>query len=792
MNDLTDSLTSPSLKAKPLGFFRTCVRFILQQMFILLYKVRIRDSAGKVVPTSDGMAAFAGHSRQLIIANHESWLDGILLGLFLPNNPVFVVHTGIVGRPLFKVALSLVDYLKVDTSSPMAMKKVVDLLKSGRPVVIFPEGRLTITGALMKVYDGPAFAAAKSEATVVPVSIDGAGRTLFTRMSGNHPRKAFPRITLTVHEPTKIETQAGLSARERRKQAGESMRIIMQNMMFDSSEKKTLFQSFVDAVETFGPDRPIMADIKQLASPVKTDKADFTLKERCLMALGLGVFVNRMMQDYTYRDLLRMTLGLGRIAAKHTYPGETVGIFLPNTAVTVALTLGVSARGRVPAMLNYKAQAAGVLSACIAADIHTVISSRAFVEKGKLDAEMIALAAQGIQIVYLEDARADFSIWEQLAVLRELRNPRKVEKTGAPTVRYLRACWDGNSPSVLDKPAIVLFTSGTESRPKGVVLSHRAIVSNVAQVRAVFDFNTEDRALNALPIFHSFGLTGGTLLPLFSGIHLVLYATPLHYKVVPELAYDRNSTILFGTNTFLANYGKHANPYDFFRLRYVVAGAEKLTDAVRSLWFEKFGKRIFEGYGATETAPVLSVNTPKAYRKGSVGQFLPGISYALEQVPGIDNGGALHVRGPNVMSGYYRYENPGVLEPTSSDMGPGWYSTGDIVTIVDGFVTIVDRLKRFAKIGGEMVSLSVVEAIAEKAGPGAHAVTTQEDPLKGEALVLYTTNAELTRDLLSQAARAMGHSELSVPRKIVAVAAIPLLGTGKTDYVKLKKMAADA
>lgn len=334
--------------------------------------------------------------------------------------------------------------------------------------------------------------------------------------------------------------------------------------------------------------------------------------------------------------------------------------------------------------------------------------------------------------------------------------------------------------------------SGSEGKPKGVVLSHRAITANIAQVRAVFDFNTDDRALNALPIFHSFGLTGGTLLPLFSGIHLMLYATPLHYRILPELAYDRSSTVLFGTNTFLANYGKHANPYDFFRLRYVVAGAEKLTDAVRMQWFEKFGKRIFEGYGATETAPVLAVNTPKAYRVGTVGQFLPGIEYRLEPVPGIEQGGALYVKGPNVMSGYYRFEQPGVLEPTSSDMGDGWYATGDVVKVEDGFVSIVDRVKRFAKIGGEMVSLSVVEKIAERAAAGMHAVTTAADPAKGETLVLFTTAKDLKRDLLSAAAKEMGASELSVPRKIVVVDALPLLGTGKTDYVTLKKMALTA
>lgn len=764
---------------------RNMFKAVMRALVGKLYDVRVRGN----------LQAVEQNGRTLIIANHESWLDGLLLGLFLPGNPVFVVYTGIVGRPFFRLALSLVDYLKVDTSSPMAMKKVVELLKSGRPVVIFPEGRLTVTGALMKVYEGPAFAALKTEATIVPVAIDGAGRTRFTRMAGNHPRHAFPQITITVQEPTRIDVPTeGLMAKERRRLAGESMRHIMQEMLFKSTDKKTLFQTFVDAADTYGHDREIMADVKQLENPVKTLDADFSLRERAMRAVGLGFLVNSMMRDYTYADLLRMSVGLGRLVAKFTAPGETVGVFLPNLAVTLGVTLGASSRGRVPAMLNYKAGVTGILDACTAAALKTVVSSRAFVAKANLGAEVGAMEQAGIRVVYLEEARASFGLADKLAVLFELRNPRRIELAAQEKAAALAPaiCWFGKPAAFdpADRPAVVLFTSGSEGKPKGVVLSHRAIVSNVAQVRAVYDFNTDDRALNALPIFHSFGLTGGTLLPLFSGIHLTLYATPLHYKVIPLLAYEKNATVLFGTNTFLANYGKHANPYDFRSIRYVVAGAEKLTDAVRKLWAEKFQKPIYEGYGATETAPVLAVNTPKACRFGTVGEFLPGIEYKLVPVPGIEEGGALHVKGPNVMSGYYRFENPGVLEPTMSDEGYGWYATGDVVKVEDGFVSIVDRVKRFAKIGGEMVSLSVVEKIAERAAGGMHAVTTAADAAKGEALVLFTTNPDLKREALSAAAKDMGASELAVPRKIVVVDALPLLGTGKTDYVALKKMAA--
>ncbi len=263
---------------------------------------------------------------------------------------------------------------------------------------------------------------------------------------------------------------------------------------------------------------------------------------------------------------------------------------------------------------------------------------------------------------------------------------------------------------------------------------------------------------------------------------------------LPELAYDRNCTVLLGTSTFLGNYAKFAHPYDFYRLRYVIAGAEKLATPVRDLWFEKFGIRIFEGYGATETAPVLAVNTPMAFRSGTVGQFLPGLQHQLVPVPGIPKGGMLHVKGPNLMSGYLRFEQPGVLQPPASPAGEGWYETGDVVEIdEDGFVKIVGRVKRFAKVAGEMVSLEAVEKLAAVASPGAaHAASTQPDPARGETILLFTTDKQLAREKLQGTARDGGWPEIAVPRRIIGVEALPLLGTGKIDYVTLKQWAEKA
>jgi acyl-[acyl-carrier-protein]-phospholipid O-acyltransferase/long-chain-fatty-acid--[acyl-carrier-protein] ligase len=448
-------------------------------------------------------------------------------------------------------------------------------------------------------------------------------------------------------------------------------------------------------------------------------------------------------------------------------------VLLPNLAATLGLVVGMSAFKRIPAMLNYSAGTDGMQSACTVAGIRTIITSKQFLEKARIGEQVQAL--QGVQVLYLEELKSAFGIADKLWLIAwAMRFPRLVNQAIDP-----------------EAPAIVLFTSGSEGKPKGVVHSHRSLQSNIAQIRSVIDFSVDDKFLNALPIFHSFGLTAGALLPLLTGTKLFLYPSPLHYRVIPEVIYDRGCSVLFGTSTFLGNYARFAHPYDFYRLRYVVAGAEKLADAVRATWFEKFGIRILEGYGATETAPVIAVNTPMAYRSGTVGVSLPGMETALAPVPGIEAGGQLHVRGPNVMLGYYKFDNPGVIETPVSGFGDGWYDTGDIVEIdEDGFIRIKGRVKRFAKIAGEMVSLEVVEKIAQTASPEfQHAASTQPDAAKGEAIVLFTTDPAMSRDRLQEAARMLGAPELAVPRKIGPVATLPLLGTGKTDYVTIGKMA---
>lgn len=684
-----------------------------------------------------GIANLPKQGKLLIIANHESFLDGLLLGLFLPIRATFVVHTSVLNHWLFRQFLKLTPYLAVDPSSPMAMKKVIKLLESGQPVVIFPEGRITLTGSLMKVYDGPGFVAAKTGAMVLPVRIEGAAHSYFSRLKAAHPKKLFPKVNISILPVRQIAMPKASDARTRRKQAGDAMRREMQNMLFSSTQINTLFEAFLDAVTHYGRGTMLVEDMRQ--------------------------------QEESYGELLKKSLALGKLATKISQPNENVGVLMPNVTNTICLVFGLSAFGRVPAMLNYTAGSAGIQNACTAACITTIISAKEFIKAANLEQTVDGL--QHVKIVYLEDLRTRFSWLDKLWLMGfALWLPRLATQKSNP-----------------NDPAVVLFTSGSEGKPKGVVHSHSTILANIAQIKSIIDFSMQDKFMMVLPLFHAFGFTCGAIMPLVAGSRLFVYPSPLHYRVIPEVIYDRGCTVLFGTSTFLGNYAKFANPYDFYKLRYVVAGAEKLNEEVRNVYVDKFGIRILEGYGATECAPVLAVNTPMANRLGSVGTLIPGLESKLEQVPGIADGALLSVRGPNVMLGYYLYDKPGVIEATTD----GWHSTGDIVHIdEDGFLFIKGRVKRFAKIAGEMVSLETAESIANHASPAhQHAASTQNDTARGENIVLFTTDIALTREALSLSAKALGYPELAIAKKLVVIETLPLLGTGKTDYISLKAMA---
>jgi acyl-[acyl-carrier-protein]-phospholipid O-acyltransferase/long-chain-fatty-acid--[acyl-carrier-protein] ligase len=339
---------------------------------------------------------------------------------------------------------------------------------------------------------------------------------------------------------------------------------------------------------------------------------------------------------------------------------------------------------------------------------------------------------------------------------------------------------------------VILFTSGSTSRPKGVALSHYNILSNVAQIIATIGVGPGDVWFNALPMFHSFGLTVCTMCPFLVGAKLFLYPTPLHYRVIPELCYDIRATIMASTNTFLRNYAKYAHPYDFASMRLCINGGELLREDTRRVWNEKFGVRIIQGYGTTETSPVVTFNSPTFVRIGSIGKFVPGLEYRLEKLDGLANGGELYVRGDNVMMGYIDPDDPKKIIPPPD----GWHETGDVVEVDDdGFVFITDRVKRFAKLAGEMVPLSGVEDLVKDAynddkDLDVGAVSVPDD-MKGEKIVLVSTHQTVGHAAVANYAKIHGISERFVPKTYLYTDELPLLKTGKRDYVGLKRWVMD-
>jgi acyl-[acyl-carrier-protein]-phospholipid O-acyltransferase/long-chain-fatty-acid--[acyl-carrier-protein] ligase len=711
--------------------FKQFVRFILK----LLFRVEV-----------DGLENYhkAGE-RVMIVANHTSFLDAVLLAIFLPDKITFAINTQMAKRWWISPFGKIVRLFPMDPVNPLSIKSFIKDLEQDKRSVIFPEGRITVTGTLMKIYDGPGLIALKTGANVLPIRIDGAQYSIFSRLKWLDRRKLFPKIKLTILPPQVITLDDSFTGRARRAEAGKILKKMMTDMIYHTSDNQlTIMDKLLSAKAIHGSGQIVLEDVER--------------------------------QPVDYRQLILKTSVLSRLMARQTRPNERVGLLLPNSNVTVFSFLALQSIARVPAMLNYTVGYKGMLSAIETAQIKTVYTSRRFIRLAKLG-DLTALLKQQVKLVYLEDLRKEVS-WQDKAY--------GLACSLAPSL-FFKYQWQSVSP---DDAAVVLFTSGSEGVPKGVVLSHKNIISNIIQLGAKIDFNKNDVILNALPLFHSFGLSTATLVPLLNGMKVFLYPSPLHYRIIPEVAYDINATMLFGTNTFLNGYARFAHNYDFYSVRYVCAGAEAVKKETREIYAEKFGLRILEGYGATETSPVISMNTPIDYKTATVGTLLPGMEYELKAVPGIEQGGQLFVRGPNIMKGYLRNENPGVLEPAGSELGSGWYDTGDIVEIdADGFIKIKGRVKRFAKIGGEMVSLSMVEEMVMQCWPEhQHAVVSQPDASKGEQLVLMTTRPGAQRKDLSVFAKAHNLGELNVPRQVVTVESLPLLGTGKTDYQTIKAL----
>ncbi|WNR45916.1 AMP-binding protein [Paenibacillus roseipurpureus] len=674
--------------------------------------------------------------KSVLIPNHVSFIDAVLLAFILPKNVAFVVNTNMAKR--FAWVLLLREHIPVDPTSPYAVRTMLRTIQNGTPLVIFPEGRISTTGGMMKLYGGIGYLALRSQARLIPVALHGLEHSKFSYLRGKIKQRWFPAVHIAMGEPFQIPAgNAQLSRRVQKEQATEVIRrgMLAHQLASQLEPAHNLFNELLKSAAKHGNAMVICED-------VVTQTA------------------------LTYRKLVMASYTLAARLVKLLPKDQRVALLLPNSAGHVVTLFALFRIGMTPAVLNYSAGRQTMLEACETAEVSTVLTSRAFIERAGLS-DFIQGAELSYDIVYLEDVKTSLTLNDKVTGLAHWLLKKK-------------------GPVGEGRNEVVLFTSGSESKPKGVVLTHRNIWANIHQARLVIAFNSSDIVLGSMPMFHSFGLTAGAMLPILTGMKVVMYPNPLHYKVIPELVYDRNITILFGTSTFLGAYARTAHPFDFAHsLRIVVAGAERLKDEVRQLWLDKFGLRILEGYGTTETTPVISLNTPLNAKKGSVGQLLPGIDYRLEEVEGIPVGGHLLVRGPNVMKGYLIHDR-GFVPATE------WYPTGDIVTLDErGFLTIQARLQSFAKIGGEKVSLGLVEELVASCleAPAVCAAVHIPDRRKGERIIVFHTSVDSPLEKLRETMKAQGQPGIYMPSALTYIEKLPMLGSGKIDYVTLKQLA---
>lgn len=677
----------------------------------------------------------------IIIVNHVSLLDSVLIRAFVSDHFIYPVDTETAQKWWIKLFLMFAKTICIDPRYPFSFKKLIKLVETNNQILIFPEGRITVTGTIMKIYDGTGYLAYKTDAEIFPIHISGAQFSPFSYLRGKAKIHCFPKIRITIFPPKKFEIMPELSAKEIRKSLSMQIYNLMTLLQVKTANKEiTLFNQLLLSGKHNGMRTLIMNDVKN--------------------------------KPLTYRKIVAKSLVLGKILTKNLSRENPIGLIMPNCNEVILEFFGLQSTGHTAALLNYSSTASNILKACQITNIKCVWSSNEFITNAKLAPVIELLRANKIEVKFIENYKPMIkSLWTfyTLAMLfpnwlykRQFNKKRKEDAEARSTI---------------------LFTSGSTGDPKGVAFSHKNFISNYLQANAIIDLNIKDTVLSIMPIFHAFGLTAGILNPLFKGTKIFLYPTPLHYRAIPEIIYDKQITILFGSNTFLRGYSKYANAYDLRSLRYLFGGAEKIQENIQQIYEEKFGIRILEGYGTTETSPLISLNTPIYNKSGTVGKLLPEIKYRLQKVPESHEGKELWIQGDNVMLGYIAANDPGKIEPIKDR----WFNTGDVVTIdTEGFITIIGRTKRFAKVGGETVPLNAIEELANELWPHQnHACICIPDQQKGEILILVTENQHAKLKELRQFSKDKGVNPLWIPKIIKIIPKLPLLGSGKPNYNEL-------
>lgn len=711
---------------------------LLRCLLLLVLKVFYRFSAynSQVLNTRGPV---------ILVANHLTWIDWLLIGVLLEEDWKFVTSKTTANLSLLHRFIMVNSRtFPIDPTSPYSAKRIAEYLKCGGRIVLFPEGRMSRTGNIMKFYEGVGFLLHTTKTKVILCRIRGAERTIWAKHKGW--KKLFYPVSLHFEgpaNPPKIEAVKTSVIRAR-----------LTQWLMD-----LMIKQHFDVEMRFAP-----ADIPEAIYN--------SAKERP----GFIVFEDAQENKLSLRKFSVAASLLSKEFIKLNDENNRIGVILPNVCAAPVVVVALWKSGKIPTILNYSSGINAMIKCAKIAGIKYIITSKVFLERLRIDPEKFI--SEGFIVKYLEDLRSQIS--ETARVLEFLKS-----------LFFMPCLKPRGAGSLAGETAVILFTSGSEGDPKGVELTHSNILANIRQLLAVVDIRDDDRLFSCLPLFHSFGLTIGAFVPLVRGIYSFLYISPLHYRLAPVLFYEKDCTIMFSTNTFLNGYLRRAHPYDFHNARLVFAGAEKLSESTATNFARYFGARVLEGYGVTECSPVVSVNTPLCNKSNTVGRFLPGIEWRIEPVEGIDqpNTGRLYVKGPNIMRGYINPEaNKKFLSLN------GWYDTGDIVNVdEDGYVHILGRLKRFAKISGEMVSLTAIEdtlnqAIQSVNPKGQIAIVSLSDQIKGEKLICVSNDTALTIEQIRNLLKSDGFSPLAYPAELIFMKEIPKLGSGKINYIALKQL----
>lgn len=730
---------------------QSLLRFVFSRLFRARYRLKVLGF--EHLPASGGV---------LLLGNHISFIDWALVQMASPRQLHFVIEKGYYERWYLKGFLNWFGVIPISSgASADSLEKVTEMLKAGEVVCLFPEGTISRTGQLSEFKRGYEKAVKGTGAVIVPFYLHGLWGSRFSRSSGflrENRQSGFKRDIVVSFGKALPET---IPAHE------------LKQKVFDLSFASwEAYSHLIDPI------------------PVNWLRAAKRMSFRMAAADVIG-------EPLSHHRFMTAVFRFA-VLIKKLSPEQNIGLLLPTSAGGAIANMAVLTLGKTIVNLNYTASGESMHNAVQQAGLQRVYTSKRFLDKLKERGIDIPVILPDTPLTFLEDLKAEIPKHQLLTTLLMVML--------LPT-RLLQ--WLYIPKIDLDATAAILFSSGSEGAPKGIELSHRNLAVNARQVADALNTLDNDVIMGTLPTFHAFGLLASTLMPLSEGIPIVCHPDPTDAVNIAKGVARYEATLLFGTGTFLRLYAKNSrvHPLMFQSLRYVVAGAEKLAPEVRRLFLDKFGKKLLEGYGATETSPVASVNLPDqldtrywkvqaANKEGTVGLPLPGTSFrivdpnTLETLPtGVD--GLILIGGPQVMKGYLNAPEKTAQVIAEFD-GQRWYKTGDKGHVdEDGFLTIVDRYSRFAKLGGEMVSLTAVEQqvrqILDDAELELVAVNLPDDK-KGEKIVLLMAGthdeAAVKRKLLDG-----GMNPLAIPSTIRSLAEIPKLGSGKTDFGSARKVA---